>query len=184
MVFFLLFLLAGELCQLVAQGICPSYHAGYRMRISGWRLPWGWGWIKNLITLFTCNTGFTRALPLPGPWGGVIKTGGGAPILYGTVENAGFCGFFSTLLLCDLHKLLEKWKELNVMTFGSAFPAWCRYFLPDSSKLVIHGIGCTFCSGLSLKNQWWQTRSLAFPQARGLGAGEYQHTSPAPSHTL
>lgn len=160
MVFFLLFLPAGELCQLVAQGICPSYHAGYSRSISCWRLSWGQGWIKNLTTLFPCNTGFTRALLLPGPWWSVIKTGGGASLLYGTVENVGFCGVFSTLLLCDLHKLLEKWKELNVMASGSAFTAWCRYFLLDSSKMVIHGIGCTFLSAFcSLKNQWWQTWS-------------------------
>lgn len=64
------------------------------------------------------------------------------------------------MLFCDLHTLLEQWKELNVMVLGSAFPACCRYFLPDSSKMVIHGIGCTFLSALcSLKNQWWQTWS-------------------------
>lgn len=152
MVFFLLFLPAGELCRLVAQGICPSYHAGRRMRISWWRLSWGWGWSKNLTTLFPCNTGFTGALPLPRPWRGVTKAGGGASLPYGTVENVRFCGAFSTLLLCDLHKLSEKRKELNVMAFGSAFPAWCRYVLPDSSKMVIHGVGCTFLSAVcSLK---------------------------------
>lgn len=89
-----------------------------------------------------------------------MGTGGGAPLPYGTLEKDRFCGFFSTLLLCDLHKLLEKWKELNVMAFGSAFPAWCRYFLPNTSKMVIHRTGCTFLSALcSLKNQWWQTWS-------------------------
>lgn len=105
--------------------------------------------------------GFTRALPLHGPWRGVIKTGEDlTSLLYGTVEKVRFCGFFPTLLFCDLHTLLEKWKEFNVMAFGSAFPSWCRYFLPDSSKMVIHGTGCTFLSALcSLKNPWWQTRS-------------------------
>lgn len=111
----------------------------------------GWGFLdedcledgdasQNLTTLLPYNTGFTRALPLPGPWGGVIKTGGGAPLPSRTMEKAKFCCFY------DLHTLLEKWKELNVVAFGSAFPACCRYFLPNSSKKVIHGIGCTFLS--------------------------------------
>lgn len=64
------------------------------------------------------------------------------------------CGKSQILLFYDLYTLLEKWKELNVTAFGSAFPACCRYFLPDSSKMVIHGRGCTFLSALcSLKNQ-------------------------------
>lgn len=51
-------------------------------------------------------------------------------------------------------------KELNAMAYGSAFSAWCRFFLPDSSKMVIHGTRCTFLSAFcSLKSQWWQTQS-------------------------
>lgn len=118
--------------------------------------------VQVITALFPCTTAFTRAHTLPGLWQGEMIRG--QLEMYhscGSVEKASFSGFFSTWFFCDLLKLLGKWRErVKCGGLWEWIPTWCRYFLPDSSKMVIHRTGCTFLSAFcSLKSQCWQTQS-------------------------
>ena len=134
------------------------------MLVTEGQLPsWGWGWSPFFNHTLRLHHWLHKGTSLPCTltWRGGIRTGGVAPLPCGSVEKANFSDFFSTLLPCTCMSCQENGgKELNAMTYVSAFPAWCRYFLPNSSKMVIRRTGCTFLSAFcSLKSQWWQTRS-------------------------
>lgn len=194
MVFFVLFLLAGELCQPFTWGTCSSYHARYSMKIADLRLG-----LKSKLQPRS------SLAPLASQ-GHLLSLRCDMKRWYKDrwicITLVWICGesqllwvFFLRCCSVQPHELSAKWRERVkcdglwecLPSFMQVFPA--RQLKNGNSQNRMH---IYFCFLLIKKSVMTETicrvaalclaMGLACLQERGLGAGEYQGTSLGPSH--